>query len=70
MSEVEIKLGRIEGKIDSLIEIRKDHELRIRALEILILETKGGWKMILLVLAAFGSILYFSLDQALKFFHK
>lgn len=64
------RLARIEGKIDTLIEIRKDHELRIRAIELVVFQAKGGWKMIFLIFGVVASLLYFIADHVIKFIHK
>ena len=42
LEDIQRTLGRIEGKIDSLMEAKKDHGNRIRWLEIKYWMTAGG----------------------------
>jgi hypothetical protein len=40
-------LGTMDEKLNSLIEYRRDHEVRIKSLEVLATQAKSGWKIII-----------------------
>lgn len=55
-SDIGKQLGTINGKLDSLLEYRQDHEARIRVLEAIIQQQKGGWKLLIMFSGVAGSM--------------
>lgn len=54
--EISKQLGSIEAKIDSLIEFRRDHEGRIKTLEAMASQAKGGWFIVTILVAIAGGV--------------
>ena len=46
LTEISRQLGSIEQSLKQLVEIRQDHELRIKSLECITTQARGGWKII------------------------
>lgn len=54
--EISIKLGSIEAKVDELLKIRQDHEGRIRTLETMAQQAKGGWFIVSVLVGIAGGV--------------
>lgn len=54
--EISKQLGSIEAKIDSLIEFRRDHEGRIKTLETMAAQAKGGWFIVTVLVTIAGCV--------------